>query len=260
MVTKPSPFHALLIVGGTNQTRSKEANLAPTNSINHLVLQPLEGKTVISIEQVRKFKRWVQIKPRKGIKKTVFIPQAQKLSVPAQNSLLKTLEEPPKYAKITMTAPSTTSLLPTVVSRCAVKTLKPQIDVDTTSETHQKAVEGLIEILQKGQEPSGAACQSISEGRGEGLAWTSRHEKLIREREVAIEILEAWFSALRDIILLKTNNKKAVVNTKYVNELAQLTKCYNHKWLGNIKQINKLIKTTNVNTRMALEVFLLELW
>ena len=62
----------------------------------------------------------LQIKPYSSPHKIYLIPDAEKLTVQAQNALLKTLEEPPEYAVIILIANGLVSFLPTVLSRCVV--------------------------------------------------------------------------------------------------------------------------------------------
>jgi DNA polymerase-3 subunit delta' len=53
-----------------------------------------------------------------GIAKILIIDCADKMTVEAQNALLKTLEEPPGAAHIILTSAKPSTLLPTVLSRC----------------------------------------------------------------------------------------------------------------------------------------------
>ena len=62
----------------------------------------------------------LQIKPYAGPHKIYIIPDAEKLTIPAQNALLKTLEEPPEYAVILLIADGTSAFLPTILSRCVI--------------------------------------------------------------------------------------------------------------------------------------------
>ena len=66
------------------------------------------SKNSIGVEEIRRMRADLQIKP------------AEKLTVQAQNALLKTLEEPPEYAVIILIANGLVSFLPTVLSRCVV--------------------------------------------------------------------------------------------------------------------------------------------
>ena len=70
----------------------------------------------------------VPIKPYYGGKKVYIIPDAQKMNKEAQNSLLKTIEEPPDYAVLLLLTDSKDSLLPTVTSRCVSFSFRPLPD------------------------------------------------------------------------------------------------------------------------------------
>lgn len=70
----------------------------------------------------------IQIKPYQGPYKVYIINEAEKLTVQAQNALLKTLEEPPEYAIILLLTTTTGVFLPTILSRCVVLDMKPVKD------------------------------------------------------------------------------------------------------------------------------------
>ena len=53
------------------------------------------------------------------------IDEAEKLTVQAQNAILKTIEEPPVYAVIIFLTNNTGVFLPTILSRCVMLNLKP---------------------------------------------------------------------------------------------------------------------------------------
>ncbi|MBN1441438.1 MAG: hypothetical protein JXA90_01965 [Planctomycetes bacterium] len=78
--------------------------------------RPPEGKLVIDIETIR------QLCERSHFcREHVFlavIEKAERMTVPAANALLKTLEEPGGEFIVVLTAATTGGLLPTVVSRC----------------------------------------------------------------------------------------------------------------------------------------------
>ena len=58
------------------------------------------SKNSIGVEEIRRMRADLQIKPYSSPHKIYLIPDAEKLTVQAQNALLKTLEEPPEYAVI----------------------------------------------------------------------------------------------------------------------------------------------------------------
>ena len=67
----------------------------------------------------------VGIKPYESPYKIYIVNEADKLTLQAQNALLKTIEEPPSYAVILLLADNPDALLPTIISRCVVLSLKP---------------------------------------------------------------------------------------------------------------------------------------
>lgn len=70
----------------------------------------------------------VAIKPYKGPRKIYIMNEGEKMTVQAQNALLKTLEEPPEYTVLLILAANVDSLLPTILSRCVVLNMKPAKD------------------------------------------------------------------------------------------------------------------------------------
>ena len=77
-----------------------------------------EGKRRIPIESVREIERWLVLRPHEGPAKVVVIDPADRLSEPAANALLKTLEEPRRDGYIALVTAAAAALLPTVRSRC----------------------------------------------------------------------------------------------------------------------------------------------
>ncbi len=70
----------------------------------------------------------IQIRPYSGRYKIYIVPDAEKMTVQAQNALLKTIEEPPEYAVILLLAENDQVFLETIRSRCVVMHLKPVPD------------------------------------------------------------------------------------------------------------------------------------
>ena len=89
------------------------------NTSNHPdfeLIEP-EGDT-ISIDTIRLMQEEIAKKPIVSNKKVYVIADADCMTIPAQNCLLKTLEEPPEYVVIILTTANETRLLNTVKSRC----------------------------------------------------------------------------------------------------------------------------------------------
>ena len=86
---------------------------------------------IISIDDVRTgILETVNIKPYSSKYKIYIIEEAEKLTPQAQNSLLKTIEEPPEYAVFLFLTLSTEALLETILSRCVTLNMKPVPDED----------------------------------------------------------------------------------------------------------------------------------
>ena len=88
-----------------------------------------EKAGVISVGEIREqVVNTVDIMPYKGPYKIYIIDEAEKMTIQAQNALLKTIEEPPAYAVILLLANNNTGLLPTITSRCVTLNFKPVRD------------------------------------------------------------------------------------------------------------------------------------
>jgi DNA polymerase-3 subunit delta' len=82
-------------------------------------------KRDIGIDRAREVREFVQLQPAQASERIVLIEEAERLTVPAQNALLKTLEEPPPRARLWLTASLVDALLPTLRSRCAKVPVPP---------------------------------------------------------------------------------------------------------------------------------------
>ncbi len=79
----------------------------------------------ISVEEIRtQVVSTVEIRPYESAYKVYIIPQADQMTVQAQNALLKTLEEPPAYVVLLLLTENADQLLPTVTSRCVMLKLR----------------------------------------------------------------------------------------------------------------------------------------
>lgn len=84
-----------------------------------------EKPNTISVDDIRtQVNNDIVIKPYGSLHKIYIIPEADLLSVQAQNALLKTIEEPPAYAVIFLLTENAESLLPTIMSRCVMLKLR----------------------------------------------------------------------------------------------------------------------------------------
>ena len=77
-----------------------------------------KDRTTIPVEDIREMIRLCGIRSSAGNRRAVLIRDADKMTVQAQNCLLKTLEEPPSDTYIILTTDHPESILTTISSRC----------------------------------------------------------------------------------------------------------------------------------------------
>ncbi len=85
---------------------------------------PEEGKP-ITVDQVRALRADAYIRPNEGERKVCILEGADRMNAPAQNAMLKLLEEGPPYAAFLLIAGNAGGLLQTVRSRCEELALTP---------------------------------------------------------------------------------------------------------------------------------------
>lgn len=84
-----------------------------------------EKPASISVDDVRQqINGDIMIKPYSSPHKIYIVPEADLMTVQAQNAILKTIEEPPEYAIIFLLTENADSLLPTIRSRCVMLKLR----------------------------------------------------------------------------------------------------------------------------------------
>lgn len=86
---------------------------------DHMVIEPTEGKSQISIEQIRRCANQIHNKGLLSPYRLVQINQAERMTLAAANALLKVLEEPPSDVYFFLSTEQGTQLLPTIISRCS---------------------------------------------------------------------------------------------------------------------------------------------
>ncbi|MGM0647095.1 MAG: DNA polymerase III subunit gamma/tau [Bacteroidota bacterium] len=78
----------------------------------------LDAASNNSVEDIRSLVDQVRIPPQSGKYKVYIIDEVHMLSTAAFNAFLKTLEEPPSYAKFILATTEKHKIIPTILSRC----------------------------------------------------------------------------------------------------------------------------------------------
>jgi DNA polymerase-3 subunit delta' len=232
-----------LIVGGQEEERKEKAqNFAQKYKASPFDTIWVEDKESIGIEQIRELERKLCLKPFNSPVKIAIIHPGELLTLEAQNALLKTLEEAQESNILILTAPHQEVLLPTVVSRCQVISLpiKPTHNLD-----------------QAGFETCLGQLLSIKEmGVGDRLRLAGK----IAEEEEIDNWLKTQLIILHELILCQSGVFSPTSQSLkgQGEKLAMFSQREVAKAIKNLEDTLSKIEQ-NVNPRLALEIFLLDL-
>ncbi len=141
-----------------------------------------EKPNTIGVEDIRgQINSSVAIKPYSGPKKIYVISESEKMTVQAQNALLKTLEEPPGYAVIILLTTNVDALLPTIVSRCILLNMKPVPD---------KAVKKFLMQTMEIPDYKADICVAFARGNVGKAKLLAASEEFEKVRDEAISLLK----------------------------------------------------------------------
>lgn len=241
-----------------------------------------EKPNSIGVEDIRdQLNGDIQIKPYSSKWKIYLINDAEKMTIQAQNALLKTLEEPPAYAVIILLTSNSAALLPTLLSRCVTLNMKP---VD-----NRRVRKYLMEVMQV-PDYQADICVAFAKGnigKAKLLATSEDFDnikeeavtvlKYIHEMEVSeliaairkiaeykidindyLDIIMIWY---RDVLLFKATHD--VNDLTFKDELKYIKKNANESTYEGIEKIISSIEQTksrlnaNVNFELAMELLLL---
>lgn len=96
-------------------------------------IHELDAASNNSVDDIRNLVEQVRIPPQIGAYKVYIIDEVHMLSQAAFNAFLKTLEEPPAYAKFILATTEKHKILPTILSRCQIFDFR-RIGVEDISE------------------------------------------------------------------------------------------------------------------------------
>ena len=115
------------------------------NNSNSFNIYELDAASNNSVDDIRNLVDQVRIPPQVGKYKVYIIDEVHMLSQAAFNAFLKTLEEPPAYAKFILATTEKHKIIPTILSRCQIFDFK-RITVDDISQHLQNIAlkEGIV--------------------------------------------------------------------------------------------------------------------
>jgi DNA polymerase-3 subunit delta' len=248
---------------------------------NHPDVRILEANDQpIRIDQVRDLQRELSLSPYEGSWRVAVLVAFERATAEAANALLKTLEEPPGQVVLLLTAVQTDGLLPTIVSRCQVLSLRalPIAEVRDALITHwgveRKQADLLAhlsggrlgwavtasqdrETLARREEALEQALRLPEQTRVERLAGAVA---LGRDSQLVAETLAHWTTWWHDLLMLKAGAGVALCNVDRTDSLltqaGEITLSDAQRMVGQIGFIGRCLEQ-NVNVRLAVEVLLL---
>ena len=253
-----------------------------------LTVAPVEsGKRVraekIKIEPVRQLIYDLTLKPVEAKRRVAWLLQFDAANDAAMNAFLKTLEEPPANVVILLTAEGADGLLPTIVSRCEVLALRPlplaavRDALITRFMVSAERAELLAHLsggrlgwaVRMSQDESALEARAQKLDDLAALLRASRvdrfafAERLAREGSLdrIQDTLDLWVTFWRDVLLASASTTVPLTNLDRAGQIQALAQSIPpaaaRQSLAAIRRTGELLEK-NVNTRLALEVLLLD--
>ena len=234
----------------------------------------------IRIEQVRQLQERLAFRALESKHKVALIIEAHAMNPPAQNALLKTLEEPAPGTVIVLVTSALDKLLPTIRSRCA-KVLFAPLPVDFIAQhvakehklkeadakqvaamaggSMSRALELDVELLQHRREVI-EKFEALKPDDARGwLAFAEVFGEGRPEGEMALDVLAVWF---RDVAVTQAGHFE-LVNADLAELAAQASKrgtaATLHQRAGLLDEARNAITARNGAVRLQLERMLIEM-
>ena len=241
------------------------------------------SKASFGVDDVREIIDEVNKKPFEGDKKVIIIHQGNKLTIQAQNALLKTIEEPPTEVYIIILCESLELILDTIKSRCEIYKLTPLTKdelykyiaikgYDYSEEEKSSAIafsEGIPGRIDRYF--SDTELQELRDKivdlllqltNNEIEAILEKEEQLVSYKQNKEEVVNVLSSFIRDILVNKeVYNENLIINRDKIKEIERLTnemsfKKLNKMLLG-LQEASKNIKN-NVSWAMTVRIMLMD--
>lgn len=195
--------HAHLIIGPNGIGKSILARIFALRILNKDkdidyvdIVNYRPSKASMGVDEVREIIEEVSKRPYEGDKKVIIIHEGSKLTIQAQNALLKTIEEPPQGVYIILLAESLETLLETIKSRCQVYKLTP---------LNNKQMEMYINTLGSYSEEEIKASLAYGEGIPGKAERLLNDDNLSELREIIVKLLKDINYAKEDLVLIYEN-------------------------------------------------------
>ena len=224
-------------------------------------------KKEIQISQIRKLNKDLSLKSYSSFFKTAVIDEAHLMNQEAQNCFLKTLEEPRGDTILILVSEFPEMLFPTIISRIQKIKFYPVKKEEINNYLRQRKLpeKKLKEIEEFCVGKPGEIIEILSDFQKidfqkktvkdlhslvcSDLATRFKYAKdLSQDQQKTKEVLDIWLHYFRKALIRKTESN---LDKNSLNKLKDV--------LETVQRINYLISTTNINSKLALEILMLEL-
>ncbi len=250
------------------------------NEPDYIEIKP-DGSS-IKISQIRKFQSDIVIKPH-GKYKIYVIHESEKMTVEAQNAMLKTLEEPPKYAIIILVTNNKETLLDTIKSRCEIIKFTPIPEAqlsdylikNNVDEQRAKIASSFSRgSLDKATELANSSEFTIMREDIQEYIETLLDRNLIdilsansiidKYKGEIDSVLDIMINYFRDVMLIKENiDKKTIINGDRITLVQNINKKISYSQVSKIIDIIEDIKKklrSNCNFNISVQVMALNIY
>lgn len=210
------------------------------------ILQP--QKASLGIEEILHWQEQVYRKRYEGKYKVFILEQADRLTLPAENALLKVIEEPPERTIIILSAQNAEALLPTIQSR-AQAVYFPETEKDNWLNSLDPSInpqEAEEAFMLSGNDPEGALV-ILDLGVTKVKQWVDQFREAIQESD---------FLKVFSLFPIEKNEALIYLQVLAYQEYADV------RSPGAMLAINKTLDQIRkqANPRLAIEVLALELF
>lgn len=241
---------AILCIGEEKPCNQCEACISFNGENNPDITIIDEEEKSIKTETIKEMVKGVYEKPIKSSKKVYIINDSQKMTKEAQNSLLKTLEEPPEYVVIILITENENLLLNTIKSRCTKIKFNSLSNNQIRQILNESNLSETVLELAEGSASKALTAQGKEEIFNSIKETFSNLEKiniidLLNKKDVIFKDKESIEEILNYLNIILFNKTKE--NTKYINciSIVEETK-------------DRLKKNSNYD--MSIDNLLLKIW
>jgi DNA polymerase-3 subunit delta' len=281
--------HANLIIGNDGIGKSIIAKfisnqiIKEKNNVESVdIVKYSPSSSSFGVDDVRNIINEVNKKPYEGDKKVLILYKCDKLTIQAQNALLKTIEEPPRGVYLILLSDSLEVILDTIKSRCQIYKLTPLNKEETlayiedrynslTQEDKKSAlaysagIPGNVDkfISDDNLKKLRNICIELFEDilkREKGIVL--KYEELLKNaKDDKFELLDILLSYIRDIILFKElNDSELIVNFDKIYKIKELSRGMSYKKLNSMSEYiteARINFNSNTNYSMTISVLLM---